>query len=49
MNSKKTNENQKNGELMQTDKIIEVFACSAAKKSVKNLPMAVVKKEEIGA
>lgn len=49
MNSKKTNENQKNVELTQTDKIIEVFACSAAKKSVKNLPMAVVKKEEIGA
>lgn len=49
MNSKKKNQNQKNGELTQTDKILEVFACSAAKKSVQNLPMAVVKKEEIGA
>lgn len=49
MNSRKTNENQKNGELTQTDKIIEVFACSETKKSVKNLPMAVVEKEEIGA
>ena len=48
-NSKKIIENPKNKELVQTDKILEVFACSAAKKSVQNLPMAVVKKEEIGA
>ncbi len=37
MNSRKTNENQKNGELTQTDKIIEVFACSATKKKCKKL------------
>ncbi|MEK4723414.1 hypothetical protein [Lactococcus sp. FSL W8-0209] len=49
MNSKKIIENPKIKELVQTDKILEVFACSAAKKSVQNLPMAVVKKEEIGA
>lgn len=49
MNSKKIIENPKNKELVQTDKILEVFAFSAAKKSVQNLPMAVVKKEEIGA
>ena len=32
MNSKKIIENPKNKELVQTDKILEVFACSAAKK-----------------
>ncbi|WMB98854.1 hypothetical protein LLJM4_02925 [Lactococcus cremoris] len=32
--------------LTQTDKIIEVFACST-KKSVKNLPMAVVRKKKL--